>query len=210
MTSTVAKNLDAIAKSYGERVEEHGSTAVAAGWRDLETQNLRFEQLHKIIGADEEFTLIDLGCGYGAFAQTMPSELKNWMSRYDGYDISDKMIEVAKENFKDQDQYRFFCASEIGDKADYVVASGIFNHHFEAEPGAWLEHITKTIEHMYERAEKGVAFNIMTSYVDFQEDYIYYQDPMEMLKICLDRFGKNVSLHHDYNLFEFTVLITKG
>ena len=210
MSGSVQKNLDAIATSYSERVEEHGTTALAAGWRDTETQFLRFDQLFKIIDQnDDGFSLSDLGCGYGALLDCMPEKLKNRLQAYHGYDISPKMVEAAREKFSAHESYQFHNSAELEEKTDYVVASGIFNHHFDAEPDAWKDHILKTLEHMYANALKGVAFNIMTTYVDFQEGYIYYSDPAEMLKDCLDRFGKHVKLAHDYPLYEFTVLITK-
>ena len=211
MGNTISKNLQDIAESYGKRVEEHGTTAVAAGWRDSETQNLRFEQLYHIIDqASDAYSLADLGCGYGAIIEAMPDDVRSKLKAYHGYDISDKMITAAEEKFKDQDGFKFFNTSEIQEKTDYVIASGIFNHHFDAEPKAWQEHITKTIQHMYEHAEKGIAFNAMTTYVDYQEDYIHYCDPSEMLKTCMDLFGRHVTLIHDYGLFEFTVLVRKG
>lgn len=211
MSGSVQKNLDAIATSYSERVEEHGTTAVAAGWRDTETQFLRFEQLFKIIDQDDDsFSLNDLGCGYGALLDCMPEHIQKRLQVYHGYDISSKMVEAAQEKFLDQKNYQFHNSAELEEKTDYVVASGIFNHHFDAEPDAWKEHILETLEHMHANALKGLAFNIMTTYVDFQEDYIYYCDPAEMLKDCIDRFGRNVKLVHDYPLFEFTVLIKKA
>ncbi|MCF6345027.1 MAG: class I SAM-dependent methyltransferase [Thiomicrorhabdus sp.] len=211
MKIQVSEALDAMAKDYSQRVIDYGSTAVAVGWADFETQDLRFKQLQKVIDlSGGGFSLSDLGCGYAAFAQALPKEMQQKMRVYHGYDISKEMISVAKENFKNNETHQFFLSSDIQEKTDYVIASGIFNHHFDAEPKEWWAHIIKTIRHMYDRAEKGIAFNVMTSYVDYQEDYIYYCDPMEMLRVCLDHFGRNVSLHHDYNLFEFTVLVKKG
>ena len=210
MTINVSEALDAISKDYSQRVINHGSTPTAVGWADFETQNLRFKQLQKVIDLGENnFSLSDLGCGYAAFAQSLPEELQQKMHIYNGYDISENMISVAKENFKNDKNHQFFLSSNIQEKTDYVIASGIFNHHFGADSKAWWAHIIKTIRHMYDKAEKGIAFNIMTSYVDYQENYIYYCDPMEMLKVCLDLFGRNVRLYHDYDLFEFTVLIKK-
>lgn len=211
MKLQVSKALDAISKDYSQRVTDYGSTPSAVGWSDLETQRLRFIQLQKIIEVNEHaFSLSDLGCGYGAFVQTLPENLQQRMSAYKGYDISEKMIEVAKENFKSDPKYTFFLSSNIQEKTDYVIASGIFNHHFGADAKDWWAHIIKTISHMHEQAKKGIAFNIMSAYVDYQEDYIYYCDPMDMLRVCLDSFGRNVRLYHDYNLFEFTILIKKG
>ncbi|MCB9991196.1 MAG: class I SAM-dependent methyltransferase [Rhodospirillales bacterium] len=206
----ITESLDAIAKSYGERVKTMGSTAKAAGWRDTQTQHLRFQQLFHLFGdGDEAFSLIDLGCGYGEMLKAVPEQLDERLYRYVGYDISMEMVEEGRQLFADDERISFVCESEIEDSADYIVASGIFNHHFGTDPAVWQEHIMNTVAQMVDKAAKGAAFNIMTTHVDFQEDYIYYADPAYMLDQCLERFGRHVRLLHDYPLYEFTVLIDK-
>lgn len=210
MNKVLEQNLRDCADHYGNLAKELGPSAKAAGWRDETTQFLRFEQLFKIIDPDHNnFSIADVGCAYGALLSAMPADIKNRMGRYDGYDLSSAMVEVARDVHKDEKRARFFDTAKIKEPADYIVESGIFNHHFNTSAPEWTAHIHKTIEHMVESAKKGVAFNIMSNRVDFQEDYIYYADPMKMLEFCLDKFGRNVQLLHDYALYEFTVLIRK-
>ena len=63
---------------------------------------------------------------------------------------------------------------------------------------------------LYNNSLKGIAFNFLTSYVDYRSEILYYQDPAEMLTFCLDNFGKNVKLVHDYPLYEFTIIVYKS
>lgn len=210
MSEKISESLDSIAESYSQRVVEHGTTAVAAGWRDLPTQKLRFDQLYQVIDFQNSYTLSDLGSGYGAFVEEMPEEMLSHLKAYYGYDISAEMVKAGEKKFQASEKIHFINGSEIEKRTDYVVASGIFNHHFDADPDGWKSHIVQTIEHMYDMADRAIAFNMMTTYVDFQEDYIHYANPMEMLEICLDKFGRFVSLQHDYNLYEFTIFVKKG
>lgn len=209
MPEELPKALDKIAKDYSQRVLKHGTTAVAAGWRDLPTQKLRFDQLYKII-EQEAFTISDLGAGYGAFAEEMPQNKLDCLQKYYGYDISEEMVKAGTEKFSQDKKFEFINSSKILHETDYIIASGIFNHHFNADVTQWKTHIMDTISHMHDKAKKAIAFNMMTTYVDYQEDYIHYADPSEILSICLEHFGRNVTLNHDYDLFEFTVCIKKG
>lgn len=208
--SPVQKNLKAIAQDYGRRVSEQGPCAKAAGWRDTQTQHMRFFQLFKLFEGDKgPYSVADLGCGYGEMLNAMPDSIKKKISLYTGYDISVEMVEAAQRLFSAEENCLFVQDSEITEPSDYVLASGIFNHHFDADLAAWKTHIQDTLRHMVKKARKGAAFNIMSTYVDYQEDYIYYADPAEMLSFCLDEFGRHVRLLHDYPLYEFTVLIKK-
>ncbi len=209
-TIHVGESLKAIARHYGERVKSFGTTAKAAGWRDMETQYLRFSQLFKLFENDRNpFSLNDLGCGYGALLQAIPEYLASRVTRYTGYDLSQEMIDTACKNLENDGRCHFVCCGRIERDADYTVASGIFNHHFNAPRTAWKEHVFDTISHMYEVSAKGIAFNMMSKYVDYEEDYIYYDDPAEMLQFCLVNFGRQVILLHDYPLYEFTILVRK-
>lgn len=209
MSKKVSESLESIAESYSERVATHGTTAVAAGWRDLPTQKLRFDQLYQVIDCKKSFTLSDLGSGYGAFIEQMPDNLLDNLQAYYGYDISGEMVKAGQKKFEPNKKIHFIHGSKIEKNTDYVVASGIFNHHFDAINDEWKSHINQTIEHMYAMANRAIGFNMMTTYVDFQENYIHYANPSEILEMCLTKFGRHVSLLHNYNLYEFTVLVQK-
>jgi hypothetical protein len=36
---------------------------------------------------------------------------------------------------------------------------------------------------------------------------LHYADPVEMLAVCLSRYGRSVALLQDYGLYEFTVVV---
>ena len=55
------------------------------------------------------------------------------------------------------------------------------------------------------------SFNILTKYSEknYMQDHLYYADPLFFFDYCKQNFSKNVSLIHDYNLYEFTILVKK-
>ena len=64
---------------------------------------------------------------------------------------------------------------------------------------------------MNQISTKGFSFNVLTSYSDkeFMRDYLYYANPLDLFDYCKKNFSKQVALLHDYNLYEFTLLIRK-
>ena len=93
----------------------------------------------------------------------------------------------------------------IGEKFDYVLESGILNKRISNN----IEYAEEMIARMFELCEIGIAVNMMTDYVDYKEDYLYYYSPEDMFKFCkgLTNF---VTLRHDYPLYEFTIYTYKN
>jgi hypothetical protein len=96
-------------------------------------------------------------------------------------------------------------------KADYVLASGLFNVRLKQSIQDWEKYILDTLDTINNIARKGFAFNILTSYSDkeFMKDYLYYASPEYFFKHCKLNYSKQVSLLHDYGLYEFTILVRK-
>jgi hypothetical protein len=49
----------------------------------------------------------------------------------------------------------------------------------------------------------------MCSDADKRREALFYMDPGEALNGCLERFPRQVTLLHDYPLYEFTILVRK-
>ena len=129
---------------------------------------------------------------------------------YYGLDISKVMIENASNNYKSENVS--FSVSNIPESiANYSVASGIFNVKLNAKNHDWLNYIKYTIDIMNQKSNKGFAFNCLTSYSDRDKmrNDLYYADPSFLFDYCKKKYSKNVAILHDYDLYEFTVLIRK-
>ena len=201
-----------ISEYYSGKIIEHGATPRGVDWNSTESQFTRFSQLLKILpeSTDSRPSLIDWGCGYGALLDFI---LERGMGLdYIGLDISPEMIEAAKLKHAHLSEARFHLASSSAIDADYVVASGLFSVKLQCESHKWLEYIKSTIADFDNASCKGFAFNCLTSYSDkdlMRED-LYYADPMEIFDYCKKTFSRNVALLHDYDLYEFTVLVRKS
>lgn len=202
--------LDDVATYYAAKLAEHGDTPRGVDWNGEESQTNRFEQLCKVIDPKKgNFSLNDLGCGYGALLGYLQDKFSS--TTYLGVDISPEMIRVASQRNAVTPDARFLAAAEPDQVADYGVASGIFNVRLGRTDTEWFEYLQATLDILDRTSTLGFAFNCLTSYSDEDKkrDYLYYADPCRLFDLCKHRYSRQVALLHDYRLYEFTILIRK-
>lgn len=196
---------------YTSNLAEHGVSSRSVGWPDADAQVLRFEKLGQLIALDRParpITVNDWGCGYGAmfgFIDALPGvELE----RYFGYDVSDEMLTAAREHVPDP-RAEWILGSDVTQEADYSFVSGTFNVRMDASDEVWGEYIRSTLRTLHERSRRGLAFNLLTSYVDWRKDDLFYADPAELFTFCKSELSRYVTLLHDYPLYEWTIVVLK-
>lgn len=196
-----------IAKYYTHKINQYGSTPEGVDWNGEESQFLRFNQLSKII-KEKEFSINDIGCGYGKYSEYLSKKCNDFI--YNGYDLSNEMIENAKKLYQ-KSNFQAIKSLEEVEISDYSIASGIFSVKMEHTESEWLSYILTTLEQMNLKSKKGFSFNMLTKYSDkeYMKENLYYADPLFFFDYCKRNFSKNVSLNHDYGLYEFTILVRK-
>ena len=197
---------------YREKLKDFGASAKGMGWKDDTSQLVRFEQILKIVRPDENFSLNDLGCGSGDIIHLLDSEFEGRYS-YTGYDALPEMVSAARKQFGGHPDVSFREISDYKEMstADYSIASGIFNVRNDIGDEEWRAYILQTLKAMSAASRKGFAFNALTSYSDahLMRRELYYSNPLELFDYCKINFSKNVALLHDYDLYDFTILVKK-
>ena len=144
------------------------------------------------------FSINEIGCGYGALYKFLKDS--KYKFKCIGYDISQEMLSVASEYTNNEAV--LINSDKITHKAEYSVTSGIFNAKFHYGDQEWLEYILKVLHNMNEMSSKGFSFNMLTNFVD-------YRDPNYFFDYARKNFSRRVVLLHDYNLWEWTILVRK-
>jgi len=206
-----SKILRGVEQYYSHKVSEYGNSSLGVDWNSKESQYLRFEQLSKVIASKEKFSVLDYGCGYGEYVNYLTLNFSEGFFKYTGYDVSEKMIETGKVLFANNVDASL-TKQHPDRKFDYTIASGIFNVKLDlANNEEWLAYIIRTLDTINNVSEKGFAFIALTKYSDkeFMKDYLYYADPLFLFNYCKENFSRNVALLHDYELYEFTLIVRK-
>jgi len=201
--------LAEVANYYSAKLAEHGQTPHGVDWNGEESQQLRFEQLTKVIQRPKGFSLHDLGCGYGALFDYLKSGHQDFT--YMGYDVSGDMIRAAQARYANNHNAHFIVAPEPPEMADYAIASGIFNVKFGRSDAEWREYLEGTLDALNRTSRHGFSFNCLTihSDTDKMRDHLHYSDPCLLFDYCKRYFSRHVALLHDYGLYEFTIIVRK-
>ena len=202
-------NLSKVKQYFSERLNEHGAVPQGVDWNSVESQEVRFSQVLKVVAPGQKYSLLDFGSGYGAmydYLVRLGHEVQ-----YVGYDIAEAMISKARELHSDDPDCRFTSDLEEVQMLDYAVVSGTFNIKLEADTESWTHVILDALNEMNLRAARGLAFNMLTKYsdADRMRPDLYYGDPCFFFDYCKRNFSRNVALLHDYNLYDFTILVRK-
>ena len=202
--------INKVIKYYNEKLAKHGANHSGVDWNSSESQQLRFQQLLNVIQADQPFSILNYGCGYGALLDYMNSQYPG-LTHFTGFDISNEMIQKSKEQFGEIENSKWITSVPDDFEADYVISSGIFNVKLDTSDKIWTEYILNTIDKLHIHSRKGFAFNALTSYSDqeYMKDYLHYADPLHLFDYCKRKYSRNVTLLHDYDLYEFSVVVKK-
>ena len=199
-------NLD----RYFERtLREHGPTARGVDWNSDDSQRIRFEQLLRVQQGSGAFSLNDYGCGVGALATFLHE--RGHEGDYRGFDISERMVEAARGEHARCARCSFVTSSAELSPADYTVASGVFNLRLDVGDDAWRAYVLDTLADIDRVSVGGFAFNMLTRYsdADRMRPDLYYGDPAFFFDHCKDTYSRNVALLHDYDVYEFTIIVRK-
>jgi 2-polyprenyl-3-methyl-5-hydroxy-6-metoxy-1,4-benzoquinol methylase len=201
-------------------LDKYGNDHRALDWNSPESQRLRCKILKEILIYGKKasnISVLDVGCGFGDLYGFLKQEklLDRHKIRYTGFDISSKIIGVAKEKYPGAHfEQRDILESRSLDKYDYVFCSGVFNirttdieHH--------KDYVFTMLERMYGLVNCGVAINFLSEGrlpaadpEGLNVGRYFYFEPEEIVAYCR-LLTSNYILRHDYHPGDFTVYLLK-
>ena len=115
-----------ISNIYNKRFDTFNNTPKGVFWNSKLSQDLRLNIiLDKILQntKSDEFSIADIGCGYGRFYEILKERNLDDKVKYHGFDINQKIINFCNNN-KDFVNVKFGVSAVPFDDTDYVVMSG--------------------------------------------------------------------------------------
>ncbi len=196
---------------FEQSLTNHGATPRGVDWNSVNAQEIRFAQLIKVIQPDQPFSLLDYGSGYGALVDYL-LRLGYPVQQYAGYDILESMAAQGRELHASLPQCSFTSHFADLSPADYLVSSGIFNVKQDRTYEEWTAYVLDELNKMNQLCRKGFSFNMLTKYSDaeYMRANLYYADPCYIFDYCKRNFSRNVALLHDYEIYDFTILVRKS
>lgn len=191
-----------IIERYENRLKEKGANVYALGSGSEEHQVIRYRMLSGL-GDLGGCTVLDVGCGLGGFYD-YNRHLGEPMA-YTGIDIVPALLAEASRIHPEATFLEMDIFSTPPDmKMQWVVSSQAFNNKYTYSDN-W-EVMKEAIARCFQIATCGVAIDMMSTYVDFTEEHLYYYDPLKVFDFC-KKLTRRVQLRHDYPLFEFCVYL---
>ena len=208
---TLDKALKDYRDYFNEKIATYGATPKGVDYNGAAAQEIRFEQLVKVVETSSPFSVIDFGCDYGAMLEFLVR--KGWTFDYFGYDMLEKMVAAGREAHQGTDRVRFTHVIDELPVCDYLLAGSIFNNKFGASSDDWQAMVLDTLKQMNAKCVKGFSFDVLTNYSDAdrmaQRPDLYFADPLTLFDFCKRNFSRNVALLHDYGLYDFTIIVRK-
>jgi len=202
----MAQIPDLFKKHYKKTFIEHGPTAQGVDWKNKDEANIRYKIILNII-RNNNTSLLDVGCGYGGLLKYSKKEKIN--INYTGIDLVKEMINEAK---KQNPKNKFINANILEynpkNKFDYVIANGLLTQKLSSSNKEMEKFMFDLINKMWDISKEGIAFNILTTQVDFKNKGNFYYDPAKMIKYT-SNFSRFFKIHHDYPMFEYTFFLYK-
>ncbi len=202
----------ALASHYSEKFSLHGPSSEGVDWgADEARMFLRYDKMLSVadFAVGNRTSLLDVGCGYGGLQQFAIG--KNIDLDYTGIDVASNMIEWAKANLPSGN----FVHDDILDykfdrQFDYVVCNGILTQKLEAAGLEMDQFANQLIRRMFSLCTIAIAFNVMTTKVNYYSNNLYYRNPAELLSWCLSEISPHIKLDHSYPLYEYTIYLYRN
>jgi SAM-dependent methyltransferase len=202
----------AMRERYEGWLGEHGAgSSRAVGWRDPALQALRFELLAQVMEGDDPVTVADFGCGTGAlFEHLAQRDAPPPLRAYAGYDVVPAMVEAARALHPDP-RARFEVGTAVGEDVDYVLASGALSLRPGISDADWEPHLREVLRGIWERARRGLAFNLLLRGADPPGPDMYAGNPARWATWCSGALpGALVAVRAGPPLPDFAVLVRRG
>lgn len=203
-----------IIEHYEDCLEKHGDTHLGVDWPNLDDVYKRYKVMLDIIRVNEEnhdtVSLLDFGCGTAHLLEYIKKN-KYEKINYSGLDISQKFVDFAKKKYPDNS---FYCldildSSNAIQNFDYIVMNGVFNEKRELSFDEMWDYFTKMMTNVYEKCNKGFAFNVMSKNVDWEREDLFHVSHDLLSDFLCKNITRNYIIRNDYGLYEYTVYVLK-
>ena len=200
-----------ISNIYNKRFDNYNNTPKGVFWNSKLSQDLRLNIiLDKIlkIAKSEEFSIADIGCGYGRLYEVIKERNLDSKVQYYGFDINEKLINFCKNN-KDFENVEFAINASPFKKTDYIVMSGTYNLTPTNNISLWEDYIIKNLKGNWKFVKKAMIFNCLIKEKKEITKSLYYSELSWIKKICEENFCHPIITKHKILKEDITIILNR-
>jgi SAM-dependent methyltransferase len=198
---------------YNKAFDQYGDTPKGLAWDNQSNLNKRYKVMFDLIKYPTQITpnttVLDFGCGYGGFYKWIKEHEK--LVEYIGLDINKEVLKIAKEKYPkitwlDSDIHENIFDSNF----DYIICNGTFTVKDTLTQEEMTNFMCSTLEKLWAKTNKGIAFNVMSKLVDWERDDLFHVSMDQLGQWLIDNLSRNFVIKNDYGLYEYTVYVYKN
>ena len=209
LDDNILKHNKKVKEGYERHLVKHDPhSPEAVHWRGKDKTWLRFKILTEIDDLNGK-VLLDFGCGNALLLDYLKE--KGIKVNYYGWDISEKMVNVARNrhpdaNFRSLDIFEEDLDNYIG-FFDYILISGVFYIKFDSDDAVHERWMQAILLRLWPLTRLGIGFNCLTEYVDWRDESLYYASINKLLDFIVGNLSRWFVIRHDYKLWEMTFYV---
>ena len=196
------RDRNRIVDRYNHRLAEFGDDERTLASGPPERRAIRYKVLREA-GIESGMSVLDIGCGFGGFYEWLQQQ--GITVDYTGADLNVALLDIARRRHPDATFVAAdWHADDLRRRFDFVVSSSACNLTLDAHDN--YEVAATMLARAYAVADRGVAFDFLSSYAEFTGPDAFHYQPERVFELA-KRLTKRVTLRHDYPLFEFCVYL---
>ena len=204
VSSLQSDYYSALLKKYGD----DDVKSVASG--NPEAKYVRYRQLSGIFSQDASFTLHDVGFGLGHYYDFIKERFPEKAITYSGSEVTTEFVTHCREKYSGAEfLHRDLSSQPFEEAYDYFIFAGTFYHSAGASKAEFKDWLKCFLVNCFANTKRGMAFNLVTSYVEYQTDDLFYFDLGELLDFVVSDLSRFFEIHHASPLYEHTIYVYK-
>ena len=202
-----------IVSHYEDCLEKYGDSYLGVDWPNQADALTRYQVMLDVIRekGSSRVRLLDFGCGASHLYDYILANKINHID-YAGLDISEKFVQLSK---KKHPQISYYCLDILQSAIelptfDYVVLNGVFTEKRELAHREMWNYFKQMILKVFEIAQNGIAFNVMSSHVDWEREDLFHLPMDKLAEFLVKEVSRNFIIRNDYRLYEYTTYVYRS
>lgn len=192
-------SIESNKKIFKESFDKYGDDPRSCLWDS--NVDFRYEELIRIADLNGA-AVLEIGCGIGGFYDFCINDVGIQNLSYKGIDLVAGMIGLVKKKYPSAEwEVCNILEKEPTKQYDYVILSGVFN------VSTQTSEMQEILAQAFKYCKKGMAFNFISTYVNFIDAAISYHNPQEIFSFCVENLSRKVSMNHHYMKCDVSVFV---